>query len=64
MAWYNLYINTKSSVNDLISTFQKRGGRIDKYYLCEWNRNKRAVVYFKGWFSGKNIREAITKALL
>ena len=58
------YINTKSSINDLVDAFLKRGGRIDKHYLFEWNRNKHALVYLKGWFAGKNIREAITKALL
>jgi len=27
------------------------------------NKNKRAFVHLKGWFVGKNIREALTKAL-
>jgi len=48
----------------LIKVFQKKGGRVDKYYLCNWNKNKHAVVYLKGWFGGKNIREAIMKALV
>jgi hypothetical protein len=47
----------------LISIFLKKGGRIDKYYLQEWNRNKHTLIYLKGWFGGKNIREALTKAL-
>lgn len=41
----------------------EKGGRIDKYYLREWNKNKHAVVYLNGWFAGKNIREALVKAL-
>ena len=57
------YINTKSSINDLVKVFLKKGGRVDKYYLFEWNRNKHAIVFLNGWFSGKNIREALTKAL-
>jgi hypothetical protein len=41
----------------------KKGGRIDKYYLRDWNKNKTTLVYLNGWFKGKNIREAIMKAL-
>jgi len=40
-----------------------RGGKIDKYYLRDWNRNKKTLVYLNGWFGGKTIREAIIKAL-
>jgi len=61
--WYNGDINTNFSLQELISILLKRGGRIDKYYLQEWNRNKHATVYLKGWFGGKNIREALLKAL-
>lgn len=56
-------INTKTSVDELIAIFLKKGGRIDKYYLQEWNKNKHTIIYLKGWFGGKNIREAILKAL-
>jgi hypothetical protein len=45
-------------------TLLKKGGHVNKYYLQEWNRNKRAVVFLKCWFGGKNIREALLKALL
>jgi len=41
----------------------EKGGRIDKYYLQRWNKNKHTLVYLNGWFSGKNIREAILNAL-
>lgn len=62
--WYNQRtITTKLSREDLIDEFLKKGGRINKYYLQDWNRSKPALVYFKGWFSGKNCREAILKAL-
>jgi len=47
----------------LISFFLKKGGRIDNYYLQQWNRNKHVILYLNGWFAGKNIREAILKAL-
>jgi len=46
-----------------VGKFLARGGRIDKYYLQSWNKNKHAIVHLKGWFGGKNIREAISKAL-
>jgi hypothetical protein len=42
----------------------KKEGSIDKYYLQEWNKNKHTVVYLNGWFGGKNLREAILKALV
>jgi len=61
--WYNEDINTKFSINELVATFLEKGGHIDKYYLQEWNKNKHAVVYLKGWFGGKNVREALLKAL-
>jgi len=47
----------------LVEVLLKKGGHVNKYYLQEWNKNKHAVVFLNGWFSGKNIREAITKAL-
>ena len=59
-----IIIHNKLSKEDLIDLFIKKGGRINKYYLQDWNRSKPALVYFKGWFSGKNSREAILKALL
>jgi len=42
----------------------KKGGHVDKYYLQELNKNKHAIVFLKSWFAGKNIREALLKALL
>ena len=53
----------KPTLNELVGSFREKGGRIDKYYLQAWNKNKHAIVYLKGWFAGKNIREAISKAL-
>ncbi|HKB88367.1 MAG TPA: hypothetical protein VKC53_01820 [Patescibacteria group bacterium] len=60
---YNRLINNSLSLTKLIVALQKKGGRVDKYYLQEWNKNKHAVVFLNGWFGGKNIREAIIKAL-
>jgi hypothetical protein len=60
---YNGSINTNLSITDLISSLVKKGGRVDKYYLREWNKNKTTLVYLNGWFKGKNIREALLKAL-
>ena len=61
--WYNELINTPTSLDKLIALFLKKGGRIDQYYLQAWNKNKHTLVYLNGWFGGKNIREALTKAL-
>jgi hypothetical protein len=47
----------------LAKTLLKKGGHVNKYYLQESNKNKHAVVFLNGWFSGKNIKEALTRAL-
>jgi hypothetical protein len=47
----------------LVRALQIKGGKINKYYLQDWNKNKHATVYLGGWFGGKNIREALIKAL-
>jgi hypothetical protein len=47
----------------LIKIFLKKGGRINKYYLLESNKNKHAIVFLKDWFAGKNIREALLRAM-
>ncbi|KKQ26388.1 MAG: hypothetical protein US62_C0022G0010 [Candidatus Woesebacteria bacterium GW2011_GWA1_37_8] len=58
----NVLINN-TSIDELVILFKKRGGIINRYYLQATNRNKQALVYFKGWHRGSNIREAIKKAL-
>lgn len=58
-----LTIDTKSSLEELVKKFLEKGGRVNKYYLRDWNKNKRAIVYLNGWFGGKNIREALSNAL-
>jgi len=63
MTWYNRKINTNNSVKELVKKLIKKGGHIDRYYLQECNRSKPALVYLKGWFGGRNIRDAIIKAL-
>lgn len=47
----------------MVQTLLQQGGRVDKFYLHDWNKNKSALVYLNGWFKGKNIREALVKAL-
>jgi hypothetical protein len=61
--WYNEAINNSLSIQELVKTLRVKGGRINKYYLQDWNKNKHAIVFLHGWFGGKNIREAIMKAL-
>ena len=46
-----------------MAEFLQRGGRIDNYYLQASNQNKHTLLYLKGWFGGKNIRETLLKAL-
>ncbi|OGM09584.1 hypothetical protein A2V61_00385 [Candidatus Woesebacteria bacterium RBG_19FT_COMBO_47_8] len=53
---------TDSSLTKLIDTFLQKGGKIDRYYLRDINRGKRALVHLNGWFSGQNVRAAIMKA--
>jgi hypothetical protein len=56
-------INNSLSLKELVSLLRVKGGKINKYYLQDWNKNKHATVYLAGWFGGKNIREALLKAL-
>lgn len=56
-------VNINLSLTELVGVFSKKGGKIDKYYLRDWNKNKQTLVYLNGWFGGRNIREAILKAL-
>jgi len=60
---YNEFINnTKDTIDNLIVAFLEKGGRINKFYLQKKKRNP-SLVYLNGWFRGRNIREAISRAL-
>lgn len=52
----------EETVDQLVARFIKRGGKIDKYYLRSDRPSRRILVNLNGWFSGKNMREAITRA--
>lgn len=52
----------QETVQELVSRFVARGGKINRYYLSGNARSKRTLVYLHGWFSGHNVREAIAKA--
>lgn len=59
----NEFIDNKNDTTDnLIDTFLEKGGRIDKFYLQKKKRNP-TLVYLNGWFRGRNIREAVLRAL-
>jgi len=62
-ACYNELINSKKdTIDNLIATFLEKGGRINKFYLR--NRKKGpSLVYLNGWYRGRNIREAVLRAL-
>jgi hypothetical protein len=50
-------------IEDLVDEFLDRGGKINKCYLSDLGRSRPALVYMKGWYSGSNLRTAITRAL-
>lgn len=50
------------TVEELVERFLARGGKIDKSYLSPNVTTRRALVNLNGWFGGKNLREAITRA--
>ncbi|MCJ7792857.1 MAG: hypothetical protein MUP45_02680, partial [Candidatus Marinimicrobia bacterium] len=54
--------NQKETVDNLIVIFFNKGGRINEFYLQKRKRNP-TLVYLNGWFRGRNIREAISRAL-
>jgi len=63
MLCYNEFINNKKDTTEnLIAIFLEKGGRINNFYLQKIKRNP-SLVHLNGWFSGRNIREAILKAL-
>ena len=62
-SWYNRVINNSLPLNKLVEILLEKGGHINKYYLKELNKNRHAIVFLNGWFSGKNIREALLRAL-
>jgi hypothetical protein len=62
---YNDFINNRNvenSIDDLLITFFEKGGQVNNYYLQKQRRGP-SLVYLNGWHSGKNIREALSKAI-
>lgn len=55
--------NNQKNLNELVARFVKRGGKINRFYLSNPLRCKQTLVYLNGWFSGKNVKDAIEKAL-
>jgi len=56
-------VNTDASLDRLVEKLLENGGHVNKYYLKNLNKNKHAIVFLNRWFRGKNIREAISRAL-
>lgn len=50
-------------LREMTDKFYKLGGKINRYYLQNNLSSRQTLVYLNGWYSGQNIREAITKAL-
>ena len=49
-------------IQKLIDVFIEKGGRINPFYLKNPKQTP-TLVFFKNWYRGKNIRDAITRAL-
>jgi len=60
---YNDGMDIQPTIHELIKEFLLKGGHIDKYYLHNLGKGKHTVLFLNGWFGGKNIREALLKAL-
>ncbi|MFV1917076.1 MAG: hypothetical protein ACC618_01110 [Patescibacteria group bacterium] len=56
------YFIVNETLDEVVEEFIQKGGRIDSYYLTNPKRNP-ALVFYKRWYRGHNIREAITRAL-
>jgi len=50
-------------LGEIIDGFLKKGGRIDKSYLRNPSKGPALVFYKKWWYRGRNVREAISRAL-
>lgn len=55
-------VMAEEEMNELMRRFLERGGKIDKYYLRRDRISRQVLVNLNGWFAGKTVREAITKA--
>jgi len=58
---YNYFIDNKT-LDKIIEDFVQKGGRINSYYITN-PRRKPTLVFYKRWYRGRNIREAISRAL-
>jgi hypothetical protein len=46
----------------LVKSFREKGGKINEYYLRNPQRGP-SLVFYKRWYRGKNIKDAITRAM-
>jgi len=46
----------------VVENFLQIGGKINSYYLRNFKKTP-VLVFYKRWFRGRNIREAITRAI-
>jgi len=45
-----------------VKLFIKKGGKINSFYLKNSQRGP-SLVYYKKWYRGKSVKDAITRAL-
>lgn len=50
------------TLDEVIKDFIQKGGRINSYYLTR-PKSRPTLVFYKRWYKGRNIREAIRRAL-
>ena len=55
------FISTKT-VDEIISDFLQKGGKINPFYLKNPKKSP-TLVFYKKWYRGRNLREAIARAL-
>ncbi|MBU0569253.1 hypothetical protein KKB40_00535 [Patescibacteria group bacterium] len=58
---YNDFIVNKT-LDEVVKSFIEKGGRVNPFYLTNPKRNP-VLVFYKRWFRGRNVREAIKRAL-
>ena len=67
LPWHGNNVTMEKMIDDdknvLMGRFLELGGKIDKYYLRKDRMSKQVLVNLNGWFTGKNVQDAITKAI-
>ena len=60
--WYTIFIENKILLEEIIKDFLLKGGKVNKHYLNSAYKGP-SLVFYKRWYRGRNIRDAIKRAL-